>query len=80
MVSLLSQIDAQLAGHGGPWLLGAHYSVLDPYTWMLCRWTRGFGERPARSHAHIGPYLQRVLQRPAMQRAIATEQLAQPLV
>lgn len=76
----LAQIDAQLAGHGGPWLLGEHYSAVDPYAFMLCRWTRGFDERPAREYAHIGPFLQRVLARPAVQRAIATEQLPPPLV
>ena len=47
---------------------------------MLCRWTRGFDERPAREYTHIGPFLQRVLARPAVQRAIATEQLPAPLV
>jgi glutathione S-transferase len=46
---------------------------------MLCRWTRGFA-RPARSLPHLGPYLQRVLARPAVQRAFATEKLAPPLV
>jgi glutathione S-transferase len=46
---------------------------------MLCRWTRGFG-RPARSLPRLGAYLQRLLDRPAVQRAIATEQLSQPLV
>ena len=80
----LAQIDAHLAAQvtpsGGPWMLGAQYSVLDPYVWMVCRWTRGFSDRPARAYTHIGPYLQRVLQRPAMQRAIAAEQLSAPLV
>jgi glutathione S-transferase len=46
---------------------------------MLCRWTRGM-RRPARTLAHVGPYLQRVLARLAVQRAIATEQLPPPLV
>ena len=76
----LAQLDAQLASHGGPWLLGAEYSAVDPYAFMLCRWTRGFGERPARAHPHIGPFLQRMLARPAVQRAIAAEQLPEPLV
>jgi len=76
----LEQIDAQLAAHGGPWMLGEHYSAVDPYAFMLCRWTRGFGERPARSYLHIGPFLQRVLARPAVQRTIAAEQLPEPLV
>jgi glutathione S-transferase len=75
----LDILDTQLASHGGPWLLGERYSVADPYAFMLCRWTRGFA-RPARSLPHVGPYLQRVMARPAVQRAIATEKLAQPWV
>jgi glutathione S-transferase len=48
---------------------------------MLCRWTRGFQRSsPARAYPHIGPYLQHVLARPAVQRAVATEQLPQPVV
>jgi len=76
----LLQIDAQLAGHGGPWLLGERYSAVDPYAFMLCRWTRGFGERPAREHPHIGSFLQRMLARPAVQRTVAAERLPEPLV
>lgn len=77
----LRQIDGVFAGHGGPWFLGARYSVLDPYAFMLCRWTRGFtGSAPARDHAHIGPWLRRMLARPAVQQAIAVEQLPQPWV
>jgi glutathione S-transferase len=80
VVALLSQIDAQLAGHGGPWLLGARYSAADPLAFMLCRWTRNFGSRPARDFAHIGPYLQRMLARPALQQVLAAEQLPPPFV
>lgn len=77
----LRQIDDLLARHGGPWFLGAQYSLLDPYAFMLCRWTRGFvGSAPARDHAHIGPWLQRMLARPAVQQAIAAEKLPQPWV
>ena len=76
---MLDQLDAQLASHGQAWLLGAAYSAVDPYVLMLGRWTRGFA-RPARSLPHLGPYLQRVLARPAVQRAFATEQLPPPLV
>ena len=76
----LAQIDAQLASHRGPWLLGSDYSVADPFAFMLCRWTRGFkNSRPARDYIHIGPYLKRVVERPAVQRAIETEQLPQPI-
>ena len=76
----LEQIDRQLAANGGPWLMGEHYSALDPYAFMLCRWTRGFGDKPARSYPHVGPFLQRMLARPAVQRTIAAEQLPEPLV
>ena len=75
----LDQLDTELARHGGPWLLGERYSLLDPYTLMLCRWTRAF-VRPARSLPHLGPYLQRVLARPAVQRVFTTEGIAAPLV
>ena len=78
--ALLQQIDDRLAAHGGPWLLGPHYSAVDPYAFMLCRWTRGFSDKPARAFTHIGPYLQRVLARPAVQQAIAVEGLPEPLV
>lgn len=77
----LRQIDGLLAGHGGPWFLGAAYSVLDPYAFMLCRWTRGFaGSAPAREYTHIGPWLQRMLARPAVQEVIAAEKLPPPWV
>lgn len=76
---LLDQLDVQLADHGAPWLLGERYSIADPMAFMLCRWTRGFS-RPARSLPHLGPYLQRMLERPAVQRMLAAEALPQPWV
>jgi glutathione S-transferase len=76
---MLDQLEAQLAASGGPWLLGERYGACDPYAFMLCRWTRNFA-RPARSLPQLGAYLQRLLQRPAVQRAVATEQLPQPWV
>lgn len=80
IATLLQQLDDQLASHGGPWLLGADYSAADPYAWMLCRWTRGFETRPARDYPQLGPYLQRLLERPALQRVLAAEGLAPPWV
>jgi glutathione S-transferase len=75
----LQQIDDHLAAHGGPWFLGANYSVLDPYVWMMCRWTRGFSSSPARDYPHIAAFLKRMLERPAVQKAIATEKLSEPI-
>jgi len=77
--ALLAQIDAELARHGGPWLLGDAFSVVDPYAFVLCRWTRGFA-RPARALPHVKPWLDRMLARPATQRAFTTEGLAAPWV
>ena len=76
---MLDQLDAQLASHRGDWLLGSSYTAVDPFAMLMCRWTRGF-TRPARSLPHLGPYLQRVLARAAVQRAFATEKLQPPLV
>ena len=77
---MLDQLDAHLAVHGQPWFSGADYSALDAYVFTLCRWTRNFSSPPARSRPHLGPYLQRMLERPAVQRVIANEQLAPPFV
>ena len=76
---MLDQLDAHLASHAGPWFLGGAYGACDPFVLMLCRWTRNFA-RPARSLPHLGPYLQRVLARPAVARAFTTEKLPPPLV
>ena len=81
---LLDQLDAELARqaqtHAAPWLLGANYSAVDIYTLMLCRWTRNFESTPARAREHLGPYLQRMLARPAVVKAFEAENLAQPWV
>jgi glutathione S-transferase len=79
IASLIDQIEAHLASHGGPWMLGDRFSALDPYTFMLCRWTRMMA-RPARTLPHVGPFLERMLQRPATQAVIAREKLPQPWV
>jgi glutathione S-transferase len=81
VAGLLAQLDAVLACSEGPWFLGSSYSVLDAYVFTLCRWTRGFAnEQPARAWPHIGPYLQRMLERPAVQRVLGAEELARPWV
>lgn len=82
--ALLDQLDAELARHGDPWFLGEGYSLIDAYVFTLCRWTRHFSPdspvRPARERPHLGPYLQRVLARPALQRVMANEGLVPPFV
>ena len=77
--TLLDQLEAELARHGKPWLLGETFSAVDPYALMLCRWTRGF-TRPARGLSQLGPYLQRVLALPGVQRVFEREALPTPWV
>ena len=76
---MLDQMDAHLAAHGRDWFFGERFNALDAYAFLMCRWTRGFA-RPARSLPHLGPYLGRMLARPAVQRVFATEKLAAPYV
>ena len=81
---LLDQLDAELAKqtqmYPAPWLLGAEYCVVDIYTLMLCRWTRNFESKPAKDRPYLGPYLQRIMNRPAVAAAFEAEGLAQPWV
>ena len=80
VTGLLQQLEDLLARNGGPWLLGADYSALDAYAFTLCRWTRNFSHGKARELPHLGPYLQRVLARPAVQRVLVNEELSPPYI
>jgi len=75
--AMFDQIEAHLASHGGPWMMGPRFTALDPYTLMLCRWSRGM-QRPARTLPHIGPFLDRMLARPATQKMFEAEKLSAP--
>jgi glutathione S-transferase len=78
--AMLDQLDAELARRGGPWFMGEPYTALDAYVFTLCRWTRNFDSGRARERPSLGPYLQRMLERPAVQRVIANEGLQPPYV
>lgn len=75
---MLDQLEALVAASGGPWVLGQDFSALDAYVFTLCRWTRNFNGPKARDRRHLGPYLQCVSERPAVQRVFANEQLSAP--
>ena len=77
---LLEQLEAELARTGGPWFMGRDYTALDAYVFTLCRWTRNFDRGRARERPLLGPYLQRMLARPAVQRVLANERLQPPYV
>ena len=78
--TMLDQLDEHVARAGGPWFMGRDYSALDGYLFTLCRWTRNFDAGRAREREHLGPYLQRMLERPAVQRVFANEELKPPYV
>jgi glutathione S-transferase len=80
IAGLLDQLDAELARHGQVWFMGAALHGAGPYVFTLCRWTRNFASAPARGRPHLGPYLQRMLARPAVQRVMVAEQLQPPFV
>lgn len=80
VAGMLGQLDAAIAAHGGPWFMGPSYTALDAYVFTLCRWTRNFSSDRARDLPNLGPYLQRVLARPAVQRVLANEGLQPPFV
>jgi len=75
---MLDQLDAELARHGGPWLLGERYTAVDALAFMLCRWTR-MQARPAKLRPVLGAYLKRVFERPAVQEVVKVEQLPDPV-
>ena len=56
----------------GPYFMGETYSLLDIYLTMLARWGR-FMPKPPRDFAKINAVARKVLERPAVQAAIAKE-------
>ncbi|MBC7414305.1 MAG: glutathione S-transferase N-terminal domain-containing protein [Herminiimonas sp.] len=77
VADMFDHIEASLAAHGGAFLLGETYSAVDPYLFMLSRWTR-LMTRPARVRPVLGRYLAGLAERPALQRAFAAEGIAAP--
>lgn len=68
-------VDAHLADR--QWLAGDAYGVADIYLFMVARWTRNMA-RKARDLPHLGPYMARIFERPAVQAAFAAEGLTAP--
>lgn len=61
----------------GPFLLGERFTALDPYLFMLARWSRMMA-RPARSRPALARFLASMAARPAVQRAFAAEGIDAP--
>jgi glutathione S-transferase len=73
---MLDLIERHLAERG-PWMLGDAYSAVDPFLFMLCRWTRNMPS-PARARPSIKRLLDSMMQRPTVQRAHEQEGLVPP--
>lgn len=56
----------------GPWVMGQHYSVCDPYLFTIAQWMENDGVDPAR-FPRVFAHRERVAARPAVRRAIAAE-------
>jgi glutathione S-transferase len=69
---LFAEIDALLAP--GPWLLGERYSLADPYPLVFRRWARRL-ELDVSPHRHWAVHTTRMIERPAVRRALAREGL-----
>lgn len=77
LMPMLDILDAQIEKSGGPYLLGVQYTIADIFLFMMCRWTRAM-PNPARNRPHLAAFLQMMVQRPAMMRVYAKEQLPNP--
>lgn len=56
----------------GPWVMGEHYTICDPYLFTLAQWMEADGVDPAR-FPKLMDHRKRMQQRPSVQRAIAEE-------
>lgn len=56
----------------GPWVLGDDYCVADPYLFTISQWLPGHGIDVA-DYPKVADHQQRMLQRPAVQAAMAAE-------
>ncbi|MEA3062796.1 MAG: glutathione S-transferase [Sphingomonadales bacterium] len=70
--ALFGEIDALLGP--GPWLLGERYSLADPYPLVFRRWARRL-ELDVSLHRRWTAHAERMIQRPAVLRALAREGL-----
>jgi glutathione S-transferase len=56
----------------GPWVMGAHYTICDPYLFTFAQWLEADGIDPARL-PKIVDHRRRMADRPAVKRAVAGE-------
>ncbi len=69
-----SEVDGWIKG---PWFLGERYSIADAYLLPFYRWGNRIGLAMARDYPRWAKWAKRMLDRPAVARAISTEGIAQ---
>jgi glutathione S-transferase len=57
-------------------VLGEHYSAADAHLFTIARWLPGDGVDPARQLPRVAAHMARMLERPAVKRALAAEGLS----
>ena len=70
MADCMALIEAEM--FVGPWVLGERYSVADPYFFTIAGWMKSDGVDPDQ-FPRIAEHRARMLERPAVQRAIVHE-------
>jgi glutathione S-transferase len=75
-----SQVETRLAAAASTWAAGETYSVADPYIFTFWTWGRGpaLGFDMGRDFPAWTAHAKRMGERPAVQRALAREGIAQP--
>jgi glutathione S-transferase len=56
----------------GPWVLGASYSICDPYLFTVAQWMEGDGVDPAK-FPKLADHRRRMSERPSVRQALALE-------
>jgi glutathione S-transferase len=59
----------------GPWVMGDHYTICDPYLFTIARWLEGDGVDITR-FPKVHDHYRRMEVRPAVQRALSQQQAA----
>lgn len=77
VAEMIDLLENNLALSGGEYLLGEQFSILDPYLFMLCRWTRNM-QNPARDREHLGKFLNLLAERPCVKRTFDMEGITTP--
>ncbi|TFW09573.1 glutathione S-transferase [Oxalobacteraceae bacterium OM1] len=76
---MLDLLEAEFGKSAGPFFLGERFTAVDPYLFMLSRWTRGM-KNPARNRPHFHRFQQMMLARPAVRAMFEAEGLGEPYV